>query len=505
MEVTIKKALISVYHKNGLDKVVEHLHECGVELYSTGGTFNYINSLGVPCKSVESVSGYPSILGGRVKTLHPAVMGGILVRRALPEDIAECERYNIPQFDLVIVDLYPFQNAVEQHLPEQDIIEKIDIGGISLLRGAAKNYEYVSVICSSNQYASLVATLKAQQGATTLSQRRQWAATAFEHCAHYDVAIAGYFMQTEKSDRFQLSIPQKNGLRYGENPHQAATYYGNATELFIQLHGKEISYNNLADIDAILQLIGEFKDTCYAVVKHTNVCGFAIDNVPVNALQTALSSDPESAFGGIWATNAPVTEAEATAMNGLFFEVLLAPDYSPEALAILQSKKNRILLQTKPAKEQSRLAFKSLLNGVLVQEKDTADYQKWEEVGGRPCTDSEITDLTIANIIAKNLKSNAIAIVKNRQLIGKGCGQTSRIDALKQCIEKAKQFEWDVKGAVMASDGFFPFSDSIAMAHKEGITAVIQPGGSVRDEETIAYAKQHNMAMVLTGTRHFKH
>ncbi len=504
MDRKIQSALISVFYKDGLEPVVRKLHEQGVTIYSTGGTQTFVEQLGIPCTAVESVTGYPSILGGRVKTLHPKVFGGILARRELAEDMSQTKEYEIPLLDLVIVDLYPFEETVKQTTEEKTIIEKIDIGGVSLIRAAGKNYKDVCIVASRNQYAELLQVLEKDNGNTTLEDRRRFAAAAFAECAHYDVAIAGYFNQTSESEYFQLSYGNKQSLRYGENPHQQAGFYGNLDELFLKLNGKELSYNNLVDTDAACQVISEFTSPAFAIIKHTNVCGIAVRDNVSDAWDAALAGDPESAFGGVLVTNQTINAAVAAKINELFFELLIAPSFDEDALALLKSKKNRILLQQKstfvPVKE-----YKRILNGVLVQAADTQNFTEWTEAGARNCTEAEKADLLFANIVCKHLKSNAIAIVKDRQLIGKGCGQTSRIDALRHALDKAKQSGFATAGAVLASDAFFPFDDCVRMAHDAGIEAVIQPGGSMRDADSISYCKANGMAMVMTQLRHFRH
>lgn len=504
MERRIQKALISVFYKDGLEPLLQQLQAQGVQLYSTGGTQAFIEEMGIPCTAVETVTGYPSILGGRVKTLHPKVFGGILARRQLATDIEQTEQYDIPLFDLVIVDLYPFQETVATTQHEPAIIEKIDIGGVSLIRAAAKNFEEVCILASKDQYAALLSLLQSQNGATSLQQRKSFAAEAFAICAHYDVAIASYFRAHSDKTNFQMSQVHKMPLRYGENPHQKADYFGRLEELFVKLNGKDLSYNNLVDLDAAIQVIANFDDPTFAILKHTNVCGIASRPQISQAWEAALAGDPESAFGGILVTNKEVDLTTATHINDLFFEVLIAPNFAPDALALLQSKKNRILLQQKtPYKPHQE--FKHILNGVLVQDADHNAHEEWKEAGGRNSSSHEASDMIFANKVAKFLKSNAIAVVKDAQLIGKGCGQTSRVEALKQAIARAHHFGFNTRGAVLASDGFFPFADCIQLAHEAGIEAVIQPGGSIRDADSIAYAKEHNMALVLTGVRHFKH
>ncbi len=503
MERKIQSALISVFYKDGLEPIVRTLHSQGVTIYSTGGTQTFIEGLGIPCVAVESVTGYPSILGGRVKTLHPGVFGGILARRALAEDMEQAAQYNIPMLDLVIVDLYPFEETVAQTTDEKAIIEKIDIGGVSLIRAAGKNHKDVCIIASRNQYSYFLSLLQEQGGTTTLQDRRHMAAAAFAECAHYDVAISSWF-NTAGGEHLQLSVAGKQSLRYGENPHQPAAFYGNLDGLFTKLNGKELSYNNLVDADAACQIIAEFKETVFAIIKHTNVCGIAVRPSVSQAWDAALAGDPESAFGGVLATNGEVDAETANKINELFFEILIAPSFTADALAILKTKKNRILLQQQQAFYPTR-EYKRIFNGILVQAADTTNYTEWTEAGARPCTDKEQADLLFANIVCKHLKSNAIAIVRDRQLLGKGCGQTSRIDALRHAVDKARQSGFELSGAVMASDAFFPFDDCVRMADEAGIKAVIQPGGSVRDADSIAYCKEHNMAMVMTQLRHFKH
>lgn len=496
MNHKISSALISVFYKDGLEPLVKKLHQLNVSIYSTGGTQQFIEALNIPCIPVENITHYPSILGGRVKTLHPNVFGGILGRRELQQDLEEMKTYEIPPIDLVVVDLYPFEETVASTSEEKLIIEKIDIGGPSMIRAAAKNFNHVAVLSSKNQYQVFVDILEAQKGETTLLQRRELAAYAFEVVKHYDIAISNYF-NTETTV-----------LRYGENPHQHASFTGKLNELFTQLHGKELSYNNLVDVDAAKQLIQEFDanhETVFAIIKHTNVCGVASRNTVLDAWQNALAGDPESAFGGVLVCNGIIDEQTAQAINEIFFEVLLAPQFSDEALSILQQKKNRILLQMKEGNSKQNIVTKTLLNGSISQDIDSGNFTSWLEEGGRTCTDLEKEDLIFANIIGKHLKSNAIALVKTKQLLGKGCGQTSRIDALKHAIEKAHQFEFDLQGSVLASDAFFPFDDCVKIAHQAGITAFIQPGGSIRDKDSIAYCQQNNLAMVITGMRHFKH
>jgi phosphoribosylaminoimidazolecarboxamide formyltransferase/IMP cyclohydrolase len=500
----IQSALISVFYKDGLKEIIEILDKLDVIIYSTGGTQDFIENLGVKCIPVESLTSYPAILGGRVKTLHPSVFGGILAKRNDEIHMAEMKEYAIPEIDLVIVDLYPFEETVENTTDEKQIIEKIDIGGPSMIRAAAKNHADVVVVAAKKDYQLLQELLEEQKGEFNLQQRRVFAIKAFDVCTHYDNAISAYFNSLDVSTPFNK---EKRALRYGENPHQPAGFYGDLNEIFTQLHGKELSYNNLVDVDAALQLVMEFNDfdkVIFAIIKHTNVCGAAIRESVLGAWQAALAGDPESAFGGVLICNTIIDEATANAINELFFEVLIAPSFNEDALQILKQKKNRILLEVKKYPIQ-KILTSSLLNGVLVQETDDGNYAEWKEVGGRETTATEKESLKFANIICKHLKSNAIALVKNGHLIGKGCGQTSRIDALRNAIDKARQFGADTTGASLASDAFFPFDDCVRIAHTAGIDAFIQPGGSVRDADSIEYCKVNGLAMVITRTRHFKH
>ncbi|MEO6671365.1 MAG: bifunctional phosphoribosylaminoimidazolecarboxamide formyltransferase/IMP cyclohydrolase [Ferruginibacter sp.] len=503
----IKSALISVFYKDGLENIVQQLHNLGVTIYSTGGTQQFIEKLNIPCVPVESLTTYPSILGGRVKTLHPSVFGGILGRRDDEKHLQEMKEFQIPEIDLVIVDLYPFEETVRTTSEEALIIEKIDIGGPSMIRAAAKNHRDVLVVAAKNDYPLLEEILLQHKGETSFEQRRFFAVKAFDVCTSYDNAISNYFHQTDFPTAFNR---EERSLRYGENPHQAASFYGDLKLLFTQIHGKELSYNNLVDVDAAIQLIREFepatvnKEFIFAIIKHTNVCGISVRASLNAAWDDALAGDPESAFGGVLVCNGPVDVATAAAINELFFEVLIAPSFNEDALTILKSKKNRILLALRNAtvpKQQSR----SLLNGILMQQADEGNFIEWKEVGGREATDAEKKEMLFANIVCKHLKSNAIALIKNNQLIGKGCGQTSRIDALKHAIGKAAQFNFDLTGSVLASDAFFPFDDCVKIAHQAGVLAFIQPGGSIRDADSIEYCKQQNLAMVITGMRHFKH
>ena len=501
----IKTALVSVYHKEGLNEIITKLHEEGVEFLSTGGTRQFIESLGYPCKAVEDLTTYPSILGGRVKTLHPKIFGGILCRRALEQDRQQIEKYEIPEIDLVIVDLYPFEATVASGAPEADIIEKIDIGGISLIRAAAKNYNDVVIVASQAQYQPLRDILMERGANTTLEERRWFAKEAFGVSSHYDSAIFNYFDGGEGT-AFRCSANHPTALRYGENPHQKGYFYGQLDQMFDQIHGKEISYNNLLDINAAVDLIDEFQETTFAILKHNNACGLASRPTVLQAWKDALAGDPVSAFGGVLITNAVVDRETAEEINKIFFEVIIAPDYDVDALEVLGEKKNRIILVRKPVELPKKL-FRSLLNGVLAQDRDLkvetpADLKT---VTNQAPTPEEVDDLLFANKIVKNSKSNAIVLAKGKQLLASGVGQTSRVDALKQAIEKAKSFGFDLHGAVMASDAFFPFPDCVEIAGNEGVTAVIQPGGSIKDQLSFDYCNQHGIAMVTTGFRHFKH
>lgn len=506
MQKKIHSALVSVFNKEGLEPLVRVLHAHEVTIYSTGGTQQYIEQLGIECVPVESVTDYPSILGGRVKTLHPKIFGGILGRRGLEQDLKEMREYEIPEIDMVVVDLYPFEETVAQTNEEKLIIEKIDIGGPSMIRAAAKNFSDLLVVASKNDYAAIVQLLEEQSCSTYLLQRKAFASKAFNVVAHYDVAIANYFSEGTPEE-FLISEGNPSVLRYGENPHQKGVFYGKLENLFKQLHGKELSYNNLVDVDAAIQLIHEFKDeqeTTFAIIKHTNVCGIASRQSTEAAWKEALQGDPESAFGGVLVSNGKIDAVTAALINEIFFEVLIAPEFDDAAFEILAAKKNRILL-CMHSFELPQQHYKSVLNGTLVQDADFSHQEKWEAMGTRECSPMERNDLQFANKVCKHLKSNAIALVKNKQLIGKGCGQTSRIDSLRHAIEKAKQFNFELQGAVMASDAFFPFDDCVRMGHQEGITAFIQPGGSIRDKDSIDYCVAHGLSMVITGLRHFKH
>lgn len=501
----IKSALISVYHKDGLETILEYLNNEGVRFISTGGTHEFITSLGYECDTVESITGYPSILGGRVKTLHPSVFGGILFRRNLAEDNTQTEKYNIPAIDLVIVDLYPFEMTVASGAPDADIIEKIDIGGISLIRGAAKNFNDVVIIASKAQYEPLTEILKNNGAQTTLEQRRKFARDAFAVSSAYDSAIFNWFDKDEES-ALRLTLNGDKHLRYGENPHQKAHFYGPFDEVFTQLHGKEISYNNLLDIDAATQLISDFAEPTFAILKHNNACGIATSENIFEAWKTALSCDPVSAFGGVLISNRAIDEKTAAEINNIFFEVIIAPEYSDDALKILESKKNRIILLQKEAID-TRLRYRSAINGILCQEIDsqTETVENLRQACNRQATEQEQKDMLFALKVVKHSKSNAIVLAKNGRLLASGVGQTSRVDALKQAIEKARAFDFDLNGAVMASDAFFPFADCVEIAHQAGITAVVHPGGSIRDNDSIEYCNQHDMAMAITGFRHFRH
>lgn len=498
-EKLIKSALISVFYKDGLDEIALELNKLGVTLYSTGGTQAHLEKLGIPCIAVETVTGYPSILGGRVKTLHPSIFGGILGRRYVESDLGEMKEFKIPEIDLVIVDLYPFEETLKNTSEEASIIEKIDIGGPSMIRAAAKNFRDLTVLADKNEYPALLALLQAQNGNTSLEQRRMFAARAFEVVMNYDIAINNYF-----NGNVFRPLRDKRSLRYGENPHQASDFYGDTNELFEQLNGKELSYNNLVDVDAAMQLMAEFSEPCFAIIKHTNVCGVALGTDVKSSWDAALAGDPESAFGGVLITNRRIDLATAQAINEIFFEVLIAPDYEDAAFELLKTKKNRIVLKQKAQIPQG-LNYRSMLNGTLVQQSDMGNFQVWKEEGALPASPAQRADMEFANLVCKHLKSNAIVLVKNKQLVGKGCGQTSRIDALRQAIEKAKQFNFDLDGAVMASDAFFPFDDCVKLGHIEGIAGFIQPGGSIRDQDSIDYCKQNGLVMVITGQRHFKH
>ena len=505
---TIQSALISVFHKDGLEPIVKKLNDLGVVLYSTGGTEKFIKDLGIDVIAVETITDYPSILGGRVKTLHPKIFGGILNRSEEAEDQKTLQEFKIPQIDLVIVDLYPFEKTVADGGSHQAIIEKIDIGGISLIRAAAKNFNDVVCISSVNQYSSLLNILEEKQGATDIADRQKFAAESFATSSHYDTAIFNYFNGKEELPALRLSSNEAKVLRYGENPHQKGYFFGDFGDLFDQLHGKELSYNNLLDVDAALTLMSEFKDNepTFAILKHNNACGLASRESLVDAYRDALAADPVSAFGGILIANKPIDVATAKEIQSLFCEVVIAPSFEEEAQAILSEKKNRILLRQKHwnlPESQVRTA----LNGYLVQDRDSKTdlAEDLKVVTKKAPTTAEIEDLLFASKICKHTKSNTIVIAKNKQLIASGTGQTSRVDALNQAIHKAKSFDFDLNGSVMASDAFFPFPDCVEIGDHAGIVSVIQPGGSIKDELSIEYCDEAGMSMVMTGTRHFKH
>jgi len=500
----IKNALVSVFHKDGLSPIVKKLNDLGIEIYSTGGTQSFIEGEGIKVNRVEDLTSYPSILGGRVKTLHPNVFGGILSRRELEEDQKQLNKYNIPEFDLVIVDLYPFEKTVASGADEQDIIEKIDIGGISLIRAAAKNFKDVLIVSEMSQYDELLSVLENENGNSNIETRKKFAEKAFNISSHYDTAIFNYFNDDETS--FKQSIREGRTLRYGENPHQEGKFFGNLSDMFNQLNGKELSYNNLLDVDAAVNLISEFDETTFVVMKHNNACGIACRNKLINSWKDALVADPVSAFGGVLITNNEVDLETAQEINKIFFEVIIAPSYSNDALEILKSKKNRIILIQKEVKLPSS-QFRTALNGVLHQEKDL----KTDELTDMKCvttlspSEEELSDLEFASKVCKHTKSNTIVFAKNKQLLASGVGQTSRVDALKQAVVKAKSFNFDLNGAVMASDAFFPFPDCVELANNEGVKCVIQPGGSIKDNLSVEYCNNNDMKMVTTGNRHFKH
>ena len=503
----IGSALISVYHKEGLEPIVRELGRLGVHIFSTGGTQAFIEGLGVPVTAVEDLTTYPSILSGRVKTLHPKVFGGILGRRGLDSDVAQLEEFEIPPIDLVIVDLYPFEATVASGGTEDEVIEKIDIGGISLIRAAAKNHRDVVIVPAQAQYAELLRLLQEQDGSTTLAQRKRFATAAFGVSSHYDSAIHGWFAGSEGDLR--LSAGPTTVLRYGENPHQQAAFHGDLEGLFEQLHGKALSYNNLLDLDAGLELIDDLASlngVPFAILKHNNACGASVRPTLKEAWDAALAGDPVSAFGGVLVTTASIDKATAEAIDAIFFEIIVAPSYDADALEVLMRKKNRIILRRKSTERPTR-KVRTALNGVLAQDADTA----LEEAGAMKAAtkvaplEAQLSDLVFANILVKHTKSNAIVLAKGHQLLASGTGQTSRVDALEQAIAKARKFEFDLQGAVMASDAFFPFPDCVEIAHQAGITAVVQPGGSIRDQESIDYCDAHGMAMCITGNRHFKH
>ncbi len=502
--IKIKNALVSVFHKDGLAPIINLLSDLGVEIYSTGGTQKFIEEMGRPVHRVEDLTGYPSILGGRVKTLHPKVFGGILARRSFEGDVAQVEEYEIPEMDLVIVDLYPFEDTVAGGAEHADIIEKIDIGGISLIRAAAKNYKDVLIISHREQYEGLAELLRASSGDVSEEFRKEHAMKAFEVSSHYDLAIHGYFAGSKRA----IELDASRSLRYGENPHQAGRFYGDLEALFHQLHGKELSYNNLLDVDAAVNLMAEFKDDepTFAILKHNNACGLATRATLSEAYSAALAGDPVSAFGGILIANKEIDLATAEKINALFCEVVIAPSFTHEGLEVLKSKKNRVMLLQK-AYPQVESTFRTALNGFLWQEKDTKTDGQSDltfATASHPTSD-QVEDLLFASKVAKHTKSNTIVLAKDGQLLASGTGQTSRVDALEQAVAKAGRMGFSLQGAAMASDAFFPFPDCVEIADKAGITSVIQPGGSIKDQLSIDYCNAHGMVMVMTGTRHFKH
>ncbi|GAB4133226.1 MAG: bifunctional phosphoribosylaminoimidazolecarboxamide formyltransferase/IMP cyclohydrolase [Bacteroidia bacterium] len=502
----IKNALVSVFYKDNLEPIIKKLNELGVGIYSTGGTQTFIEELGVPVTPVEQLTSYPSILGGRVKTLHPKIFGGILGRRELDTDVAQLEQYEIPEIDLVIVDLYPFEETVASGAAEKDIIEKIDIGGISLIRAAAKNFSDVLIVSSRNDYADVLHLLNSKNGVTDIDDRRKFATRAFAVSSNYDTAIFNWF-NTEGSElSFRHAENNGRSLRYGENPHQSAQFFGNLQTMFEQISGKELSYNNLLDVDAAVNLIDDFEECTFAILKHNNACGVASRSSVKEAWNDALAGDPVSAFGGILICNRTIDAAAAEEITKIFFEVIIAPAYDAAALDILRQKQNRIILVRKTV-HLPKKQFRTLLNGVIMQDKDmkTETVADMKPVTKAVPTDAEYRDLVFANKLVKHTKSNTIVLAKNGQLLASGTGQTSRVDALKQAIAKANHFGFDLKGAVMASDAFFPFPDCVEIADHAGIHAVVQPGGSIKDKDSITYCDEHGMAMVFTGNRHFKH
>ncbi|MET4142584.1 bifunctional phosphoribosylaminoimidazolecarboxamide formyltransferase/IMP cyclohydrolase [Pedobacter sp. UYP1] len=505
-QIKIKNALISVYYKDGLEPLVRLLAQQGVQLFSTGGTEQFIKDLNLPVTAVEDLTGYPSILGGRVKTLHPKVFGGILNRRNLAEDKVQIAEYEIPEIDLVIVDLYPFEETLKAGGSEEEIIEKIDIGGISLIRAAAKNFNDVVILASKDDYATLQQQLEEQNGETSLAQRKAYAKKAFHTSSHYDTAIFNYFNTEEPLTLFKQSINTSKTLRYGENPHQQGVFYGDLDEMFTKLNGKELSYNNLVDVDAAVSLIDEFIEPTFAILKHTNACGIASRETIGQAWDDALACDPVSAFGGVLIANREIDLATATEINKLFFEVLIAPSYESAAVELFKAKKNRVILQRNPV-ELGKKQFKTLLNGVIEQDKDLIieGTEQMVTVTEKSPSPAELKDLFFANKIVKHTKSNTIVFVKDNTLLASGVGQTSRVDALKQAIVKADAFNFSLIGSVMASDAFFPFPDCVEIAAGAGITAVLQPGGSIKDADSINMANEKGIAMVTTGIRHFKH
>ena len=503
---TIKSALISVFHKDGLAPIVKKLNDLNITIYSTGGTEKFIKKLGINVVPVDEVTSYPSILGGRVKTLHPKVFGGILNRQDNENDVAELEEFNIPQIDLVIVDLYPFEKTVASGAVEQDIVEKIDIGGISLIRAAAKNFKDTFIVSSMIQYDHFLEIISQNNGETTLSERKKFAAKAFDISSHYDTAIFNYFNEDEIV--YKASVQSSKTLRYGENPHQKGYFFGDLEAIFDKLHGKELSYNNLLDVDAAVNLIEEFKGEAptFAILKHNNACGFAQRKTIKQAYVDALAGDPVSAFGGVLIANTEIDKETAVEIHSLFCEVVIAPSFSDEALTILKGKKNRIILIQKEV-DLPKTTIRTCLNGSLVQDKDsiTDQLEDLKYATNLKPSQSELEDLLFASKLCKNTKSNTIILVKNKQLLAGGTGQTSRVDALNQAIDKATSFGFNLEGCVMASDAFFPFPDCVEIADKAGIKSVIQPGGSIKDQLSIEYCNDHKLSMVMTGTRHFKH
>ena len=502
----IRTALISVFYKTGIDKIVNLLKQNGVQIYSTGGTFDFIKPLDPTVKTVESLTGYPSILGGRVKTLHPKVFGGILGRTGLDSDQKEMQEYDIPAFDLVIVDLYPFEETVASTDDASKIIEKIDIGGISLIRAGAKNFNDVLIVPSQKYYGELIQLLENQNGETSIEDRRRFATYAFGVSSHYDSAILNWFAKDDEKQPLRITEDEGTPLRYGENPHQRGTFYGNLDAMFEKLHGKELSYNNLLDLDAGLNLIREFDDPTFAILKHNNPCGIACRKTVKEAYLAALAGDPVSAFGGVLVCNRPIDLEAAEEINKLFIEVIVAPGYDEGVLDLLFSKKNRVVLRLKTDAYKNQ-TVKTALNGYLVQDRDlhsetSADFKV---ITNQAPTANEVEDMVFANKIVKHSRSNAIVLAKGKQLFASGIGQTSRVDALRQAIEKANSFGFDLKGAVLASDAFFPFKDCVELAHEAGITAIVQPGGSVRDQESIDCCNENGISMVFTGYRHFRH
>ena len=502
----IRTALISVFYKDGIDTIVTLLRQNGVQIYSTGGTYDYIKRINESVKTVESLTGYPSILGGRVKTLHPKVFGGILGRTQLESDQKEMQDYEIPAFDLVIVDLYPFEETVATTDDHSRIIEKIDIGGISLIRAGAKNFNDVVIVPSRKYYGELIQLLENQNGETSLDDRRRFATYAFGVSSHYDSAIYNWFAKDDENKQLRVCEEEGTPLRYGENPHQKGTFFGDLNGMFEKLHGKELSYNNLLDLDAGLNLIREFDEPTFAILKHNNPCGTACRNTVKEAYLDALAGDPVSAYGGVLVCNRPIDLDAAQDINKLFIEVIVAPDYEEGVLDILFSKKNRVILKLKVDQYNAQIV-KTALNGYLVQDRDlhTETADDFKIITVKAPTDTEIEDMIFANKIVKHSRSNAIVLAKGKQLCASGIGQTSRVDALRQAIEKAKSFNLDLNGAVLASDAFFPFKDCVELAHEAGITAIVQPGGSVRDQESIDCCNENGISMVFTGYRHFRH